>query len=132
MVVNHHDIECRQLDRILARVGDRWSMRIVRLLGDGSHRFNEIRRTLDGISQRMLTLTVRGLERDGLVTRTVYPSVPPRVDYALTDLGRSLWQAAVPLLVWAQENRPLIEEANRSFDRSHTPAHASQHAGAQP
>ena len=75
---------------MLARVGDKWSMFIVMLLGDGPVRFNELKRRVDGISQRMLSLTLRNLERDGLVSRTVTPSVPVRVDYALTDLGRSL------------------------------------------
>ena len=81
-VRNQHD--CRAVNSILARVGDKWSILIIVLLGDGPKRFNEIRRTVSGISQRMLTLTLRGLVRDGLVTRTVVPTTPPRVDYELT------------------------------------------------
>jgi DNA-binding HxlR family transcriptional regulator len=108
--------ECKQVRKILSRVGDKWSLLIVMLLGDGPRRFNEMKRTLSGISQRMLTLTVRGLERDGLVTRTVYPTIPPRVDYALTDLGRSLWKPALVLAAWTQAHRLQIEEAQKIFD----------------
>jgi DNA-binding HxlR family transcriptional regulator len=86
------------------------------LLGGGPLRFNEIKRKIDGISQRMLTLTLRGLERDGLVTRTVFPTVPPRVDYELTDLGRGLWQPVEALGEWAMEHRTEIEEARARFD----------------
>src|ERR1700738_2993782 len=82
--------DCRALSSILALVGDKWTVLIVVLLGDGPKRFNEIKRMVGGISQRMLTFTLRGLERDGLVTRTVFPTAPPRVDYALTKLGRHL------------------------------------------
>src|SRR6202008_196981 len=83
--------ECVAVSDVLARVGDKWSVLVVTRLGSGPIRFNELRRTVGGISQRMLTLTLRGLERDGLVTRTVFPTIPPRVDYELTDLGRGLW-----------------------------------------
>src|ERR1700733_5107669 len=86
----HENSDCRGVASILARVGDKWSVLIVMLLGAGPRRFNEIKRMVGGISQRMLTLTLKGLERDGMVTRTVTPTIPPRVDYALTDLGRSL------------------------------------------
>ncbi len=82
--------ECRAVSELLSRVGDKWTVLVVSVLADGSMRFSEIRRALGSISQRMLTLTLRGLERDGLVTRTVTPSIPPRVDYELTALGRSL------------------------------------------
>lgn len=103
---------------MLARIGDKWSMFIVMmLLGDGSVRFNELKRRIKGISQRMLSLTLRNLERDGLVSRTVIPSVPVRVEYALTDLGRSL---AVPVQLlgdWAQANQNAIAEARERFDR---------------
>jgi DNA-binding HxlR family transcriptional regulator len=75
------------VSEVLARVGDKWTVLVVTLLGDGSKRFNELRRGLGSISQRMLTLTLKGLERDGLVTRTVFPTIPPRVDYGLTKLG---------------------------------------------
>ena len=86
---------------MLARVGDKWSVLIIVLLGNGPKRFNEIKRTIGGISQRMLTLTLRGLERDGLVNRT-FPTIPPRVIYELTPLGRSLGKAVAPLGAWAQ------------------------------
>jgi DNA-binding HxlR family transcriptional regulator len=82
--------DCRAVSEVLARVGDKWTVLVVTLLGDGSKRFNELRRGLGSISQRMLTSTLKGLERDGLVTRTVFPIIPPRVDYELTKLGDSL------------------------------------------
>ncbi len=89
----HVTEDCRAISAVLARVGDKWSVLIVSRLGNGTMRFNELRREIGGISQRMLTLTLRGLERDGLVTRTAFPTIPPRVDYALTPLGRSLLDA---------------------------------------
>jgi DNA-binding HxlR family transcriptional regulator len=107
---------CRPITEILSRVGDKWSVMIVRLLGFGPKRFNEIKRAINGISQRMLTLTLRGLERDGLVTRTVFPTIPPRVDYELTDLGRSLFPPIDALGAWAFENRHEIEAARARFD----------------
>ncbi|HYP85358.1 helix-turn-helix domain-containing protein [Variovorax sp.] len=110
--------DCRPVAEILVRIGDKWSVLIVMLLGAGPRRFNEIRRLVDGISQRMLTLTLRGLERDGLVTRTVFPTIPPRVDYALTDLGHSLRQPITALGEWAYANRPSIEAARTAFDRA--------------
>jgi DNA-binding HxlR family transcriptional regulator len=108
--------DCRAVSEVLARVGDKWTVLVVSTLGDGSKRFNELRRALGSISQRMLTLTLRGLERDGLVTRTVYPNIPPRVDYALTKLGYSLLQPVSELGLWARQNRPAIQEARRKFD----------------
>ena len=107
---------CRAVAPVLARVGDKWSVLIVRSLGEGPRRFNELKRAVAGISQRMLSLTLRGLERDGLVTRTVTPCVPPRVDYALTDLGRSLWEPVEALGLWAQRHHGEIEAAQRRFD----------------
>ena len=86
------------------------------MLFDGPKRFNEIKRLIDGISQRMLTLTLRGLERDGLVTRTVFPTIPPRVDYELTKLGHSLLEPVSSLGLWARQNRSSIEAARRRFD----------------
>jgi DNA-binding HxlR family transcriptional regulator len=85
------------------------------LLGEGPRRFNELKRMVGGISQRMLTLTLRGLERDGLITRTVYPTIPPRVDYELTDLGRGLWKPVEALGKWAQEHQSEIESARTRF-----------------
>jgi DNA-binding HxlR family transcriptional regulator len=114
----HQSSECRAVNTVLARVGDKWSVLIIMLLGDGPRRFNEIKRMVGGISQRMLTLTLRGLERDGLVTRTVFPTIPPRVDYELTELGRSLWTPVEALGLWARQNLPEIETARRKFDQA--------------
>src|ERR1700756_5737291 len=88
----HEGSDCRAVASVLARVGDKWSVFVIMMLDEGPKRFNELKRMIGGISQRMLTLTLRGLERDGLVTRTVFPTIPPRVDYELTTLGRSLWE----------------------------------------
>src|SRR5260370_540111 len=87
---NHVPGKCPAVREVLNRVGDKWSVLAVALLGDGTKRFSELRRTIEGISQRMLTLTLKGLERDGLVTRTMYPTIPPRVAYRLTKLVTSL------------------------------------------
>jgi DNA-binding HxlR family transcriptional regulator len=113
----HLESDCRGAASILVRVGDKWSVLVIVLLGNGPRRFNEIKRMVGGISQRMLTLTLRGLERDGLVTRTVFPTIPPRVDYELTDLGRGLWTPVEALGMWAQEHRVEIEDARARFDR---------------
>ena len=114
--VDHQSEDCRAVSSILARVGDKWSVLIVMLLGNGTKRFGEIKRMVGGISQRMLTLTLRGLERDGLVTRTIFPTIPPRVDYALTALGRSLWPPVEALGLWARAHQGEIEAARRRFD----------------
>jgi DNA-binding HxlR family transcriptional regulator len=114
----HVPEDCRTVSEVLARVGDKWTILVVVVLGDGPKRFNEIRRSLGSISQRMLTLTLRGLERDGLATRTVYPSVPPRVEYELTRLGRSLLEPVSGLGAWARQNRAAIEEARWRFDNT--------------
>ena len=103
---------------VLNRVGDKWSVLVLHLLSGGTLRFTELRNAIDGISQRMLTVSLRGLERDGLVTRTVHAVVPPRVDYALTALGQSLSETIANLVVWAETNRPLIEDARRNYDRA--------------
>jgi DNA-binding HxlR family transcriptional regulator len=108
--------DCRAVSEVLARVGDKWTVLVVSVLGEGPKRFNELRRALGSISQRMLTLTLRGLERDGLVTRTVFPTVPPRVDYELTKLGHSLLEPVSGLGLWARQNRAAIEAARRRFD----------------
>src|ERR1700681_3379385 len=112
----HLDSDCRGAASVLARVGDKWSVFVIMLLGVVLRRFNEIKRMFGGISQRMLTLTLRGLERDGLVTRTVFPTIPPRVDYELTDLGRGLWQPVEALGKWAYEHQAEIESARAKFD----------------
>ena len=114
--IPHQSAECTAVNSVLARVGDKWSVLIIMLLGDGKMRFNEMKRLVGGISQRMLTLTLRGLERDGLVTRTVFPTVPPRVEYELTGLGRSLWAAVEPLGLWARSHVREIHEARAAFD----------------
>lgn len=108
--------DCRVLRSIVSRVGDKWTVLIVILLGDGPKRFNEIKRIVGGISQRMLTLTLRGLERDGLVTRTVYPTVPPQVEYKLTELGSTLWDAVEPLAAWANNHMAEIVTSRETFD----------------
>src|SRR5688500_10599615 len=112
----HVPEDCRAVSEVLARVGDKWTVLVVSTLGGGPKRFNELRRELGSISQRMLTLTLRGLERDGLATRTVYPTIPPRVDYELTALGRSLLEPVSGLGLWARQNRPAIADARRRFD----------------
>ena len=110
--------ECRRVSAVLARIGDKWTVLVVRQLGQGPRRFSEIRRALGSISQKMLTTTLRGLERDGLVTRTVYPTVPPKVEYALTALGRDLRIPVDALGEWALRNAEALEEAQRRFDRA--------------
>src|SRR5258708_2419608 len=108
--------DCRALSSILARVGDKWTVLIVVLLGDGPKRFNENQADGRRYSQRMLTFTLRGLERDGLVKRTVFPTPPPRVDYELTGLGRTLWQAVEPLSLWARAHVGEILTSREQFD----------------
>ena len=109
--------DCRALSSILARVGDKWTVLIVVLLGDGPMRFNEMKRMVGGISQRMLTFTLRGLERDGLVKRTVFQTTPQRVDYELTELGSTLWDAVEPLSSWARAHLGEILLSRRQFDQ---------------
>ena len=108
--------DCRAVASVLARVGDKWSVFVIMMLMEGPKRFNELTRMINGISQRMLTLTLRGLERDGLVTRTVFPTIPPRVDYELTDLGRGLAKPVKALGEWAFAHLPEIEGARTRFD----------------
>src|SRR5580698_7975536 len=108
--------DCRAISDVLARIGDKWSVLVVSRLGERPLRFNELRRSIGGISQRMLTLTLRGLERDGLATRTVFPTIPPRVDYALTPLGRDLLEPVSALGAWAIRNQSKIARAREQFD----------------
>lgn len=108
--------DCRMVASVLARIGDKWSVFVIMMLIDGPRRFNELKRMINGISQRMLTLTLRGLERDGLVTRTIFPTIPPRVDYELTDLGRGLAEPVKALGDWAFAHLPEIEGARTRFD----------------
>jgi len=112
----HVPEDCRAVSEVLARVGDKWTVLVVSTLGDGPKRFNELRKALGSISQRMLTLTLRQLERDGLVTRSVFPTVPPKVEYALTKLGRSLLEPVSKLGSWARKNRAAIQDARVRFD----------------
>jgi DNA-binding HxlR family transcriptional regulator len=109
--------ECHKVSQILARVGDKWSVLVIMQIEGGPRRFNEIKRAIGGISQRMLTLTLRGLERDGLVTRTIFPTIPPRVEYELTDLGRSLRKPVIALGTWAQTHLAEIDAARSAFDQ---------------
>src|ERR1700752_633273 len=108
--------DCQALRSILGLVGDKWTVLIVVLLGDGPQRFNESKRLVGGISQRMLTFTLRGLEGDGLLKRTVFPTNPPRVDYELTKLGSTLWEAVEPLSSWARAHLSQILKARKKFD----------------
>jgi DNA-binding HxlR family transcriptional regulator len=103
---------------LLDRVGDKWSVFVIGLLGQGTHRFTELRREIEGISQRMLTLTLRQLERDGLVSRTVYPTVPPRVDYALTPLGETVLEPLDAFRRWAEEHGTDVAAARRRYDEA--------------
>jgi DNA-binding HxlR family transcriptional regulator len=119
----HEPEDCRAVSEVLSRVGDKWTVLVVSTLGDGPKRFNELRHALGSISQRMLTLTLRALERDGLVTRTVFPSVPPRVVYELTRLGRSLLEPVNTLALWARKNRSAIQQARQRFDTAGGKAH---------
>ena len=112
----HVPRECLAVREVLNRVGDKWSVQVVALLGGGKKRFSELRRAIERISQRMLTLTLKGLERDGLITRTVYPTIPPRVEYELTKLGRSLLAPISQLGDWAAQNREKIQAARGRYD----------------
>ena len=107
---------------VLDRVGDKWSVLVIVQLASGAHRFRELQRAIDGISQRMLTLTVRRLERDGLVARTVYATVPAQVSYELTRTGESLTHLVKALADWSLEQRPAIAEARHHYDAAH-PGH---------
>jgi DNA-binding HxlR family transcriptional regulator len=105
-----------ELRNILDRIADKWSLLVICVLADGVRRFSELRREIDGISQRMLTLTLRQLEREGLVTRTVFPVVPPRVDYELTPLGSTLLDTIQSLVAWAREHGHEIADARAAYD----------------
>jgi DNA-binding HxlR family transcriptional regulator len=113
----HATEDCRAVSEILSRVGDKWTVLVVQYLGSGPMRFSELKRTIGGISQKMLTATLRGLERDGFVTRTVFPTIPPRVDYELTELGRELLTPVRALGEWARKNTLRILEAREKFDQ---------------
>ncbi|MFD4033034.1 winged helix-turn-helix transcriptional regulator [Streptomyces sp. NPDC058637] len=115
----HEDCGIRD---VLDRIGDKWSVLVVVQLAAGVHRFRQLQRAIPGISQRMLTLTVRRLERDGLVTRTVYPTVPPQVEYELTAMGHSLTYLVKALADWSAEHRDPIAHARRAWDATHPDA----------
>lgn len=107
---------------VLDRIGDTWSVLVVVELASGPRRFSELQRAIDGVSQRMLTLTLRRLERDGLLSRSVHPSIPPQVTYTLTGPGRSLTHLVKALADWSLAHRPLIADARAAYDATH-PAH---------
>ena len=112
--------ECLRINQVIGRIGDKWSVLVIVLLQQKPHRFSELKRGIGGISQRMLTLTLRGLERDGLVDRSVTPSVPPRVDYELTALGRSLAEPVKALGSWAFQHLEQIAGAQARYDAKST------------
>ena len=116
---------CRTISTLLSRIGDKWTVLVVQTLGEGPKRFNELRREIPSVSQRMLTLTLRNLERDGLVNRTVTPTIPPRVDYELTDLGRSLRKPVDALADWALANVGAIHQAQSKFDEGRSVSEAA-------
>lgn len=112
----YYDPEACQAREVLDRVADKWSLYVVAKLGDGELRFTELKRSIEGISQRMLTVTLRGLERDGIVTRTIYSAMPPNIAYRLTPMGTTLWAATAPLIAWAREHLPSIDIARIEYD----------------
>lgn len=107
---------CRAMSDVLNRIGDKWSVMVVGMLSRGTMRFNELKRQINGVSQRMLTLTLRNLERDGLVTRTIYPEIPPRVEYGLTELGNTLREPIGALWDWSAANHQAIVAARATYD----------------
>jgi DNA-binding HxlR family transcriptional regulator len=107
---------CRAMSDVLNRIGDKWSVMVVGMLSHGTLRFNELKRQINGVSQRMLTLTLRNLERDGLVTRTIYPEIPPRVEYGLTELGNTLREPIGALWDWSAANHEAIVAAREAYD----------------
>jgi DNA-binding HxlR family transcriptional regulator len=115
----HHPLheDCRKVGQILARAGEKWSMLVVMLLREGPRRFNDIKRNTGGISQQMLTRSLRGLERDGMVARTIFPTSPPQVEYRLTELGHSMSEPVLAFGRWVRENLAEIDAARHQFDR---------------
>jgi DNA-binding HxlR family transcriptional regulator len=118
-----------QAREILDRVADKWSLFVLAALGDSELRFNDLKRSIDGISQRMLTVTLRGLERDGIVTRTIYSAMPPNIAYRLTPMGATLWTATAPLVDWANAHLGEIDAARRIYDALTFSADAQGHSG---
>ena len=120
-----HNPVCQTIGTLLQRIGDKWSVLVVQTLADGSMRFNELRRAIPSVSQRMLTLTLRNLERDGLVSRTVTPSIPPRVDYELTELGTSLQKPICGLVQWSMDHVGEIHDAQDRYDQEQAQSEAA-------
>jgi DNA-binding HxlR family transcriptional regulator len=116
MSVNGDVMSGCRIREILDRVGDKWSLQVIFHLGDGPRRFTALKRSIDGVSQRMLTVTLRGLERDGIVSRTMYPEIPPRVEYALTELGGTLRDAAGAIVSWADAHLAEVDVARAAYD----------------
>lgn len=112
----HRSEDCRAVSSVLQRVGDKWTVLVVGKLGDGRLRFSELRDAVGGISQKMLTATLRGLERDGFIIREQFPTIPPRVEYELTDLGRELLVPVAALAEWARSNGGRVASAQARFD----------------
>jgi DNA-binding HxlR family transcriptional regulator len=110
------EANCKALGQILERIGDKWTIMIVGALSRGPMRFNALQKAIPGLSHKMLTVTLRGLERDGLVTRTAFATIPPRVDYELTEQGRSLHQPLLTLASWARSQQGYIEKSRSKFD----------------
>jgi DNA-binding HxlR family transcriptional regulator len=109
--------DCRRISEMLSRIGDKWSVLVVVYLGEETRRFSELRRMIGGISQKMLTVTLRNLERDGFVSRQIYPTRPPSVEYRLTDLGRELLVPVAGIADWTRANMHRIDDARRRYDR---------------
>jgi DNA-binding HxlR family transcriptional regulator len=109
--------DCQKVSQILARIGEKWSMLVVMLLRDGPRRFNDIKRNTAGISQQMLTRTLRGLERDGIVTRTIHPTSPPQVEYSLTELGHSMSEPVLAFGRWVSGHLAEFEAARVQYDQ---------------
>lgn len=112
---------CRAVMRLLDRIGDKWTVMVVGVLSRGPQRFNAIQREIEGLSHRMLTITLRGLERDGLVNRTAFATIPPKVEYELTQLGWSLLEPLQAMAAWAFRNQPVVEAAQAAFDGAQAP-----------
>jgi len=125
---------CMAMTDILNRIGDKWTVMVVGMLSrNGTMRFNELKRSISGVSQRMLTLTLRNLERDGLVTRTIFPEIPPRVEYSLTELGRTLKKPIDSLWAWSEQHGEAVGKARGVYDGRQVPARAEaprRYAGA--
>jgi DNA-binding HxlR family transcriptional regulator len=131
----HYDpAKCQTVSEMLSRIGNKWSVLVIMILGDGPARFSDLKRAVVGVSQRMLTLTLRALERDGLVKRSVYPTVPPRVEYELTELGQSLRE---PIQPWAAGCSPIRQDSRgpcrvRQATRRRAPRSEAGQAGLRP